>query len=114
MLKVSDGSGFVNKQGYRIVSAPGHPNAIGREKRIISEHVLVMSRVIERPLRKGETVHHKNGIRDDNRPKNLELWNTAQPAGQRVIDKLDFAVEMIGSYPEMLTREHRECLRRAL
>ena len=57
-----------------------------------------MERVLGRPLYDGETVHHKNGVRHDNRPENLELWVTFQPSGQRPEDLLAWADEVIRRY----------------
>lgn len=37
------------------------------------EHRVVMERVLGRPLRSGEVVHHKDGDRTNNAPKNLEV-----------------------------------------
>ena len=45
-----------------------------------------MEEKLGRKLVKGESVHHINGVRDDNRPENLELWITFQPYGQRASD----------------------------
>ena len=43
------------------------------------------------------------GNRQDNRIKNLELWSKAQPAGQRVEDKVVYALEILRQYaPEYL------------
>lgn len=71
-------------RGYVLVYAPEHPAAMARNKRYVMEHRLVMESVIGRHLERHEQVHHKNGIRDDNRPENLELWSLRpQPPGQR-------------------------------
>lgn len=68
----------------------------------IFEHRWVMQQAIGRPLFDDENVHHVNGDRSDNRLENLELWSSAQPKGQRVDDKVQFALEILRRYrPEL-------------
>lgn len=71
------GGGTINSNGYRLVFVDG---------RQVAEHVVVMTRLIGRALQPGETVHHRNGVRHDNRPENLELWARQHPRGQRISD----------------------------
>ena len=64
----------------------------------IFEHVLVMESILGRVLEPGETVHHLNGVKDDNRPDNLELWTRPQPSGIRVSDAIAWAHEILRRY----------------
>ncbi len=70
----------------------------GRRAKYVPQHRIVMERAIDRPLRKEETVHHKNGQRDDNRIENLELWNSRHGKGQRVSDKIEFCAGFLREY----------------
>lgn len=85
----------INKHGYVLLRVPLHPF---QQNGYVQEHRLVMETYLNRYLDKTETVHHKNGIRTDNRIENLELWKTHQPYGQRVDDLVENAIQILEVY----------------
>ena len=98
------GGRYIDKDGYVVVSAPiglyveGRNRASAVNIESAFEHQVVMAKHIGRPIKRGETVHHKNGIRTDNRIENLELWSGNHPRGSRVADHIKWAKEVLTTY----------------
>lgn len=91
------GSRVPMRNGYVKVHRPEHPAAYADG--YVLEHRLVMEQTLGRYLEDRENVHHRNGVRDDNRSENLELWVKPQPAGQRVEDLVAWVIDR---YPDQV------------
>jgi HNH endonuclease len=92
-------TGSINSQGYKNIRVNG---------RKVLEHRHIMEQILKRPLRKGETVHHKNGKRADNRHENLELRAGPHGNGLRAQDLIKEAIAHLRIYkPEELVPELR-------
>lgn len=90
------------KDGYVLLSGhQGHPRA--SKSGHVAEHVIVMELRLGRYLKGKETVHHKNGKRDDNADGNLELWCSSHPPGQRIEDLVSWANDIIAEYGSLIS-----------
>lgn len=92
-----------NTQGYVVVLDRKHHRS---RNGYVFEHIKVMEKFLGRPLLLTETVHHKNGIKDDNRIENLELWTRNHATGVRAVDMIEFCTDYLRKYaPHVLTKE---------
>jgi hypothetical protein len=87
----------VKRNGYVWISVP---KGVTGKKGSVMEHRFVMSQHLGRELFAEETVHHINGDRSNNDLTNLELFSNRHGPGQRVADKVTFAIEILRLYPE--------------
>ena len=68
------GGRTTDPDGYVLLKANGHPHA--NSNGYVREHRLVMDQELGRYLRPEEVVHHINGIKNDNRPENLQPYES--------------------------------------
>jgi len=58
------------QKGYTVILNKEHHRASGG---YVMEHIVVMEKYLGRKIKTDEAVHHINGIKSDNRVKNLEV-----------------------------------------
>jgi len=102
------GGRFKHPNGYILVRlTPDHTfYSMADSHHLVPEHRLVIAEQIGRFLRDDEIVHHKNGIKDDNRLENLELldrhlhhtgYNAPQP------DQNSLELELMDSIKKLIS-----------
>jgi hypothetical protein len=73
------GARIKRHDGYIQIYYPTHPDA--SKQGFILEHRLVAEKKYGRRILRSEHVHHINGVRDDNRPENVEVIDPSTHAG---------------------------------
>lgn len=85
----------IDKNGYVLVLMHEHPHC--HVNGYILEHRVIMESMLGRYLLPTESVHHKNEVKGDNRPENLQLYSSLAkhlsdahaaplPSGEELID----------------------------
>ena len=88
-----------HRTGYFIGTVDG---AVVRRSRYTVEKSL------GRKLLPEESIHHKNGIRNDDCIENLELWSCTHPYGQRVSEKIVWAIDYLKKYNYKITPPYND------
>jgi hypothetical protein len=104
------GEKSITRQGYVSLYSPDRgTNKTGKKINYVLEHRYVMEKHLGRRLSRVETVHHKNGVRTDNRLENLELWGSAHCHGCRYDDlSNDELTKLINELQTRLVRREHE------
>jgi hypothetical protein len=93
-----NGEGSINGKGYREFRH-GELRGVRVHRYVYEQHYGIK-------LTPNQNIHHINGDRLDNRIENLELWDTTQPCGQRVEDKINFYFELVEKYKDHPLYKH--------
>ncbi len=69
-----NGGRLVHPKGYILIYCPSHPHP--NSGRYVFEHRLVVEAHLGRYLLPEEVVHHRNSVKDDNQPRNLQVFGS--------------------------------------
>ena len=65
---------MIASNGYVLIRV-GNGHHLSDIRGYAYEHRIIAERKLKRKLKPNEIVHHKNGIKKDNRPENIEIVN---------------------------------------
>jgi len=92
------GRRIANQSGYVYIYKPKHPSCT--KEGYVMEHRLKMEKKLGRYLKYSEIVHHRNGIKNDNRLCNLIVTDKKKHSKKhfgavKLVDKLKFEVKRL-------------------
>jgi HNH endonuclease len=77
---------YYDKEGYVRLKVQG---------KLVGEHRVVMENVVGRPLLSSELVHHRNRVKDDNLPTNLELTTRKLHSLHHALDRAVSKISLV-------------------
>lgn len=93
--RINAGQGYIRvwvprRRGYfRTINGKHKPG------NYILEHRLVMQNFLGRKLKRSELVHHRNGVKDDNRLENLEIVTRSTHRGHVMCPRCEYNFKVV-------------------